>query len=264
MSHPAHIRLDSDPPTGTAYVSGRKIVESRVAELQKELDSLQSARLSYAVVRANTYAQGLTKLRTAYTKARAAFRPTWTGKDGKAIVRPLTFQETIDAKVKAYESGNKRLFNTCLNTCTGIVFDGTSKFKIVQSSEELVLLSRGVDGPCVESSYEKVAALELDRNDSRFKYNNLLGYPEVLNHPAWNEAVPDRALLRAYRDIVFGELNKVQTEEAMGFFLRSAPPADSLWALAIDLLLGCFSVANGVDDLSCEARFVQVVQGKGR
>ena len=245
----------------TEYVSGRKIVEQRVTELQRELEALSAANLAYEVVRANSYGQGLTKLRAAYTKARAAYRPAYARADGKSMVRPLTFQETLDAKVNAYESGNKRLFNTCLSTCTGIVYGEGSKFKIVQLSGELVMLPRGFDRPCAESSYEKIDAQELDR--SKAIYNNLLSKPLALSHPAWNEAVPDKALLKAYRDIVFGELNRVQTEEAMGFFLGSEPERDSLWALSVDLLLGCYSVATCVDDVNCEARFVRVGQ-KGK
>lgn len=242
----------------TDYVSGRKVVGQRVIELQKELDALNAANLSYDVVRANSYSQALTKLRASYTKAKAVFRPAYVKADGKSLARPLTFQETIDAKVNAYESGNKKLFNTCLSTSTAIVYDGKSKFKIVQLAEELVRLPRGFDKLFAESDFEKIDAQELDRSKSI--YNNLLSKPLALSHPAWNEAVPDKALLKAYRDIVFDELNRVQTEEAMGFWLSSEPPKDSLRALAIDLLLGCYSVANGVDDLSCEARFVRVVQ----
>jgi hypothetical protein len=96
----------------------------------------------------------------------------------------------------------------------------------------------------------------LDGN--RAKYNNLIHKSEVLEHPAWNEAVADKALLRAYTDIVFAELNAVHTEKAMGFWLRNDPIKDSLCALVIDLLLGCYSVANGLDDLDAEARFIRV------
>jgi len=239
-----------------SYVSGQKVIEQRVMQCQREMDALKVANLSYDVVRAKSYRQGLTKLRSSYTKGMAALQPIYVASNGKPIARPLTFQETIDAKVNAYESGNKALFNTSLSTSTGIVYDGASKFKIVQLSDELVTLPRDSDDPFAESMYGNSSAQELDRNKS--KYNNLIHKSEVLEHPAWNEAVPDKALLRAYTEIVFAELNAVHTEKAMGFWLRNEPQKDSLWALVIDLLLGCYSVANGLDDLNSEARFVRV------
>lgn len=240
----------------TNYVSGQKVIEQRLIQCQREMDTLKVANLSYDVVRAKSYRQGVAKLRASYTKGTASLQPIYVKTDGKPIARPLTFQETIDAKVNAYESGNKALFNTSLSTSTGIVYDGTSKFQIVQLSEELVTLPRGTDKPFAESKYGNTSARELDRNKS--KYNNLIHKSEVLEHPAWNEAVPDKALLRAYTEIVFAELNAVHTEKAMGFWLRNEPQKDSLWALVIDLLLGCYSVANGLDDLNSEARFVRV------
>lgn len=238
------------------YVSGQKVIELRLTQCQREMDALKVTNLSYDVVRADSYRQGLTKLRTSYTKGKAAFQPIYVKANGKPLVRPLTFQETIDAKVNAYESGNKALFNTSLSTSTGIVYEGTSKFKIVQLSEELVTLPRGANKPVAVSNYADSTARELDGN--RAKYNNLIHKSEVLEHPAWNEAVADKALLRAYTDIVFAELNAVHTEKAMGFWLRNDPTKDSLSALVIDLLLGCYSVANGLDDLDAEARFIRV------
>ncbi|MBI2316917.1 MAG: hypothetical protein HYU75_07885, partial [Betaproteobacteria bacterium] len=34
----------------------------------------------------------------------------------------------------------------------------------------------------------------------------------------------------------------------------------SLWALGVDLLLGCYSKAYSLDDLNGEARFIRVAQ----
>lgn len=240
------------------YVSGRKVIEQRVIELRTELESLQVANLAYAVVRANSYGRGLIKLRTLHTQGKAAFQPKYAKSNARPTVRPLTFQETIDAKVNAYESGDKELFKTCLSTSSGIVYDGSSKFKIVQLADELVTLPRSFDKAFVGSNYAQADAQELDRAGSKHKYNDLLGREEALRHPAWNEAVPDRALLRAYRDIVFNELNAVHTEKAMGFWLSTDPPGDCLWALGVDLLLGCYSKAYSLDDLNGEARFIRV------
>ncbi|MBI2960073.1 MAG: hypothetical protein HYY28_07150 [Betaproteobacteria bacterium] len=242
------------------YVSGHKVIEQRVIELQTELDGLQVANLAYAVVRANSYSQGLTKLRTLHTKGQAAFQPKYARSNGRPTVRPLTFQETIDAKVNAYESGNKELFKTCLSTSSGIVYEGTSKFKIIPLAQELVSLPRSFEGAFAQAAYALADVQELDRSASKYKYNDLLGREEALRHPAWNEAVPDKALLRAYRDIVFDELNAVHTEKAMGFWLSTDPPRDSLWALGVDLLLGCYSKAYSLDDLNGEARFIRVAQ----
>ncbi len=241
------------------YAPGSKAIEQRIAELQRELGELRADNLTYAVIKAKGYRQGLVKLRSAHKKGEAPFQPRYGGASGMSTVRPLTFQETIDAKVNAYESGNKKLFHTALATSTGIVYDGKGKFKVVQLADALMSLPNGFDQGLAQASYEGCSAPELD--EQKAKYNNLIHGSEVLVHPAWNEAVPDRALLKAYTEIVFSELNAVHTEKAMGFWLRPQAPKDALGALAIDLLLGCYSVANGVDDLNSEAHFL-CVRGK--
>ena len=134
---------------------------------------------------ARTYALGVEELRQASVK------------------RPFTFKENLQARVEAYESGDYRLFETWLNSCTGIVYKaGTTRFKIIPSCAELIGINKDFSHSFLPVEYDTIAGVELD--SSKGKYNHLLTKAEVLEHPAWLASVEgDRTLLSAYTDIVF-------------------------------------------------------------
>ena len=136
------------------YISGQKIVQGRREALQREMDALNSLDLAYGVVRGRTYGQALAALRDAHARGEAGLQPQFVKPDGSSIARPLTFEETIDGIVNAYESGNKEPLTHWNNSCTGIAYQaGTTKFKIVPASQDLILLGQDFNQPFVSADY---------------------------------------------------------------------------------------------------------------
>ncbi len=237
------------------YHSGQKVIQQRVDALQREMDALKSITPVYTVEQRSTYGKCLASLRDAYANGNAGLQPKFVQADGSSIVRPLTFEETIDAIVNAYESGNRELLTGWNDSCTGIAYKvNTTKFKIRPSSQDLILLGEDFRSPFVSADYAAQDGTELDKNKG--KYDVQLTKPEVLKNPGWLTAVSDRALLKAFRDIVFAER---ETDIAMGFYLRNSPQQDELRALAVGSLSDD-SGADDRDDFGYDARFVRITQ----
>ena len=208
----------------------------------------------------STYGLGLVQLIKECVADAKTAQPTFTLDDGSKIYRPLTFKETIEARINDYESTTDeeerlKLFNSWNDTCTGIAYKANStRFKIIPQSEKLILLPQNYNEPTLPIEYDKLQGTELD--STKAEYNKLLTIDEVLNHPAWNAAVDDKTLLKTYRDIIFKE--KQGQTELMIFWTDTNTDSDYLRALVL-YGLGDYSGAYGYG-LSSVARFVRVSQ----
>lgn len=160
----------------------------------------------------STYIQGVAQLR------------------GAGQERPFTFRENILARVEAYERGDKTLFNTWLNSCTGIVTKkGTTKLKIDPRSANMIAIPEDFTGNFLPVIYDDVPVRELDSSNGN--YNRLLGKNEIEDHQGWREALEnDVALLRVYRDIIFNDFKKGR---AMRFNVQQNAQQDELRALFV-------------------------------
>ena len=210
----------------------------------------------------STYGLGLVQLIKECVADAKTAQPTFTLDDGSKIYRPLTFKETIEARINDYESTTDeeerlKLFNNWNDTCTGIAYKANStRFKIIPQSEKLILLPQDYNQSTLPIEYDKISGIELDR--TKAKYNELLTIDEVLEHEGWQTLVQgDNQLLKKYAEIVFKE--KSGQTELMGFWLNTNTDEDYLRAL---VLLNLFnnSGANGSSSLSNNARFVRVSQ----
>ncbi len=206
----------------------------------------------------STYALGVQALRDSYARGECPEQPTIV-LGGMTVPRPLTFKETLEARVKDYESmkpGDERLrlFNHWIDSCTGIAYKaGTTRFKLRPISAELVSIDKDFNDNFLPLRYDSLTAPELD--SSRGPYNQLLTKDQVLVHPGWQSAVEhDTALLRAYTDIVFAEKSASQL---MSFWVRQNTPTHELRALFVGSL-GYNSDAYGVDILIGSGSFLRV------
>lgn len=222
---------------------------------------------------AQTYGLGIRDLRDSYARGEIPDQPTMVvdypgmSFNGKTVPRPLTFKETIEARVNDYESvnpGNERLrlFRRWISSCTGVAYKARStKFKLVSMSQELAGMTPGhvglyeIGGGNVSPwQYEKLAVPELD--SSKGIYNKLLTKGQLMIHSGWRAAVEgDIALLRACRDIVFAEKGGSQL---MGFCVRQNTSADELTDLQIGIL-DTGSSAYGDTYLNNRSSFLQVI-----
>ena len=220
-----------------------------------EMNALKSVAPVYGVEKGNTYGKGLLALREAYANGMAGLQPQFVKSDGSSVVRPLNFEETIDAVVNAYESGKRDLLDDWNDSCTGVAYKkGSSKFKIVPVSRDLILLDPDFAQVYVSVGYDTQDGVELDK--SKGKYNVSLTKSQVLVHPGWHAAVSDKALLKAFWDIVFAER---KTDTSMGFYVSDNPTEDHLRALAVNYL-DYGSSADGRYILYGNARFVRITQ----
>jgi len=208
----------------------------------------------------DTYAFGVHNLRRACLRESNAAHPTFVLDDGSNIYRPLTFRETIEARVNSYEQNTKKrqklkLYNVWNDSCTGISYQGgTDAFKIIPVCAPLIQIERNCNDLFLPIAYTDFDESEL--HASVAKYNELLTKEEVENHPAWHVAMgEDVALLRTYRDIVFAELKN--PEKAMGFWIRQNTPTDELRTLFVNDL-GYISNANGSGNLNDYGSFVRL------
>jgi len=174
----------------------------------------QTANVNYEVLKANNYARGVAKLR-------------------EVGEQPKTFKKNIEARVVAYENGDKELFNVWLDSCTAIVSKKRStKIKVVPQSIDLINIPANFREPFLpvepvdyDDSHEK----ELDSNNG--KYNQLLEEGDILGHDGWLAAVEgDVHLLDTYRNIIFNGFKK---KRAMGFYVRQNTEQDGLRALLV-------------------------------
>ena len=183
----------------------------------------------------NTYALGVQALREACEKEPLSPHPIFTKDNGSIIYRPLTFKETIEARVHDYESNKdtedrKRLFRRWNDSCTALAYKkGTTTFKILTISPHLISIDRDFNESFLPITYDNIGGIEL-RSDCG-KYNQHLTKDEVVHHPAWLTAVEnDAALLKTYSDIVFTER---EINEAMAFCVLQNTPQDQLRALLV-------------------------------
>ncbi len=207
----------------------------------------------------NTYALGVQALREACGKESHSPHPQFVLDDESILYRPLTFKETIEARVHDYESNKdteerKRLFQRRNNSCTGVAYKAeTTKFKILTVSPHLISIDRDFNESFLPITYDHIDGLEL-RSDCG-KYNQHLTRDEVVHHPAWLTAVEnDAALLKTYSDIVFTER---KINEAMAFCVLQNTPQDQLRALFVNSL-GYYSDADGSSYLDISGSFLLV------
>lgn len=199
------------------------------------------------MAKTSTYARGVHALQNFCKAADNKVHPQFTLDGEGAIYRPLTFKESIEARVSDYESNKDtperlRLFQRWNDSCTAVAYKhGTTKFKIVPISPELITISEGFNEGYMKINYDDMEEDELDRNDAI--YNNLLTPAQVETHPSWLAAVEgDAHLLKTYRDIVFAER---KTKTAMGFWLQNDISEDQLRALFVDILSSNSNVCGG-------------------
>lgn len=216
------------------YKSGRKVIQERLGYLQRERDALKSATQVYGVAEGLTHGKALAALHEAYDKGKASLQPLFVRDDGSSIARQLNFEETIDTLVNDFESGKGELLMLWNNTCTAHSYKGgTSRFRIVPVSRELVLLSEDFSSPFVSADYARQDGHELDINQG--EYNVPLPKSRVLKNPGWLESVKDRSLLKAFRDIVYAKRAELgMSDTAMAYHVWQNPQQDYLRVLEVN------------------------------
>ncbi len=179
--------------------------------------------------------------------------------------KPFTFKENILARVEAFESGDYRLFNRWLDSCTGIVYKAdTEKFKIVPNCAELCRIPAGFLEKFMPVEYAKIEGIELD-SSTNARYNTSLRKKEIVEHPAWLAAVEeDKYLLKKYRDIVLKvyAVKRGETNHLMSFSLGGHPPTDELRSLFVNYIAhksdaGCKYSMGRNDYLDVNGSFIR-------
>ncbi len=211
--------------------------------------------LKKEIVEPRLYDQALANLREVCAEDENSVQPEY---DCEA--RPLTFRETLAARLESYftSEDKEKLFNTYLDTCTAVAYkEGSTKFKIIPISSDLLGLEADFNEPFVRIDYDEIAGVELDRNEA--VYNQLLTKDEVIKHPAWLAAVEgDERLLEEYSDLVFALLKeKYGKDKGMGFWLRSGVQEDQLRSVFVYNLNG-YSSANGCYNFNSNTAFLRV------
>ncbi|MBU2589155.1 MAG: hypothetical protein KKB39_00150 [Nanoarchaeota archaeon] len=246
---------------------------SLISKLEARIPK-QISDLRYIVMpRASNYAKGVKALKNDCLIDSSNAQPTFSYHvDPKnsslwAITpRPLTFEENIKARVDDYETlfdenGNERdlnlrtrLFNTYLDSCTGIAYKAkTTKFKIVTECSELINIASNFNEHYLPIDYGSINGIELD--SSQGIYNQLLTPKQILEHPAWNEFIKDKSLLKTYIDLFF----KLKPRDViMGFGVRRNTAKDELRALFVNIVNN--SSAGGDNSLISSAYFLRVTQ----
>lgn len=183
------------------------------------------------------------------------------------IYRPLTFKETIEAKLNDFErlsnpdgtprrlSERLRLFTEeSLSTCSAIMQSPKDprKFKIIPLFDKLLDTTNYICdyGRCnsLGLEYAEVASTELNLDNE--SYNSELTEKEAKEHLGWLEALEgDTNLLRAYTELIFslkrgGHFCGSDIHEgAMKFQISEDPKTD----IAIPLIIG--TIHNGLASL---------------
>ncbi len=245
------------------YFRGKKQKRLNLEKGKME-EKAEATRLSvplgnkYVVMpRQSTYAKGVQALREECEQDTSSQQPRITLLNGTTVYRPLTFAENIRARVEAYKSWDKSLFDTWLDSCTGIAYKkGTTKFKIIPECSQLIGIERNFKGSFLPVNYSHIDEIQFD--SAKGKYNQLLTKEEMLEHQAWRTLVEDKALLRAYADIVFAVYAEkyTKTDKLMGFEMRQNTETDELRAVFVDVL-GNDSDASGNDFLNYFGRFLR-------
>ncbi|MDO8511034.1 MAG: hypothetical protein Q7S55_02610 [Nanoarchaeota archaeon] len=206
----------------------------------------QSSNAGYEVIKANTYAQGVAKLR-------------------EAGAQPKTFEENIRARVEVYESNDRQLFQhlwneNWLDSCTAIVNKARStKVKLVLKSEDLMAIPSDFRGSYLAVEYNNLkgeGVFELDYQKNGLFDRSLLK-DNVLGNDGWRLAVQDASLLKTYREIVFAQLKeKHNRDTGMRFYVRQNTDQDELRALFVRYLNN-YSNAYGISDLYSNGSFLR-------
>jgi hypothetical protein len=196
--------------------------------------------------RTGTYALGVQALRDSYNHGECPTHPMFTKDDGSTIVRPLTFRETLKARVEDYENTHSsdgterskddrlRLFQHWIDSSTGMAYKArTTQFKVIPLCRPLVEIDAGVNDNFMNVDYGALAGTELDSGAA--KYNELLTREEVMGHEGWLAAVEgNRELLDEYSKIVFEQLErKYSRNTGMRFGVLSNTAEDQLRALYV-------------------------------
>ncbi len=234
------------------------LVEGKIREVEPVGPGLEAPLMEYSTPPAgsryvlmplmNTYAQGVEALQKEL-RASPTAHPTFVRPDENFIYRPLTFRETIQARVENYETlhhkdGRERtleerlfLIITLNDTCTALAYQaGTTMFKIIPQSSDLVLLAPNFKEESLALDFDSLHGTILDSNTG--KYGAELRKTEVLEHPAWRAAVEEELpLLTTYVDIIFTQLGvKSDLVVGMTFWTRQSTGADQLRALYLNSL----------------------------
>ncbi|MDP2908648.1 MAG: hypothetical protein Q8N77_02470, partial [Nanoarchaeota archaeon] len=178
-----------------------KDLENSVERLLKEPVKVQRKYDLIEVIRANTFAEGIAKLK----------------KNGQ---KPFIFAENVEARIADYEANGEKaeLFKTWLDSVTGIVYKADStKFKLILRSDKLENITQGFNKSFIPIDYDAEQGVEFD--SAKGKYNQQLIREEAKNHEFWLAAMGgDEELLEEYVYLWFG---KTKAEKGMGVYLRS-------------------------------------------
>jgi len=229
------------------------------ARLRDGLDELH-----YELLGANTYGRALHRFREVCNQSPDEHLQSRIVLDGKKVVRPFTFKETLEKRLCQYHNAATkerwRLFNSWNDTCTGIAYKGkTSKFKIIPTSEHLLRLDPRSHREVIPITYDRDFAELPELNSEDATCGQVLSKSDVIVHPAWLAAVEqDNDLLQTYADVVYFELDRRGRDTGMVFNVVKTPDKDHLRALFV-YNLGTDSMASGYRDL-VDTRFVRVTQ----
>ncbi len=202
---------------------------------------------SYNLIKADTYAKGVAELKK------------------QGLVIP-SFSKNLETRLKqANENPNTELkdlslWNTWLDSNCGICYNGKDKFKIIHNCEELVNIDPNFNDHYIQSDYNKYKVdnknvFEINIKDD--KYRQMLTQPELLKHKGWLALVQNNTkLLEQYSNLVFKEKTN-----AMNFWIRNDPEKGELRQVYVSSV-DDDSNANGYNDLSCVASFLQLVTHK--
>ncbi len=224
-----------------------KNLEDNIGRLLKESQEpivAQPKCGKFEVIHADTYAEGLVKLKG----------------QGK---KPFTFFDNVEARIINYEINDEgaELFKTWLDSVTGIAYKAHStKFKLILKSDKLENIieniTKNFDRSFIPIDYDSERGVEFD--SSKGKYNKPLTRKEAKNHEFWIAAMnSDKEKLVKYVDIWF---DKTGRKEGMGVYLRSNTDKDELRGLALLSDDGSYSNADGYYDLDYGACFVSGAQ----
>ena len=217
--------------------------------VDKLVSPKRDAKLEYKVMpQANTYAEGLHQLQDSYAgKETEVPSHLWYDVDGQKIVRPLSFKENLQARVDDFETlKNKngdtrtmeerlRLFDTLLDSCTGVVYSSKKKddFMILPTCKELITIPKNFSNESLSVDYVSLQGRGFSLKRSQAKYDEPLNESEVISHPAWIASVEeDISLLGRYTSIYFNHI--LQRDKMMGFYLRNQIKKDQLRSLFVN------------------------------
>lgn len=211
---------------------------------------------NYAIMpRADNYAKGVHSLQRKCKKEKNKVHP----KTAKGIYRPLSFKEIMEIRVNHCEISREDemigVSEYWLSSCTGIAYkENSSKFKIIPECEELINIDKDFYGTSFPIDYDKISGVELDF--SKGIYNQKLAKEDALEHKGWLAVVEgDKALLKAYADIVFKESH---IDEAMSFY-KIIKSGNGLMSLDIHHM-SFHSLAGGIYKLNDKSHFIRKIK----